>query len=141
MKKYDCSKVLDFKHEKDRMCKIIDDCDNCCFGHLIRPKDGELLCDWISVITEDEISALQKWSDEHPQRTRAEAFLERVPTCSRQNVILRNGKRVYKPAVCWRDVIDGACECKSCSDCWEQPYHGEFERKRRRRNENEHEED
>ena len=135
MKKYDCSKVLDFKHEKDRMCKIIDDCDNCCFGHLIRPKDGELLCDCFSDITENEISALQKWSDEHPQKTRAEAFLERVPT-----FCLADGNRLN---ICWSIAsgVEVDCVGVECKDCWNEPYKGEFERKRRRRNENEHEED
>lgn len=128
MKRYDCSKVLDFKHEKDRMCEMIDDCDNCCLGHVQRigEESGVLWCDCFSDITEDEIAALQKWSDEHPEKTRAEAFLERIPSCS-----LIKGR----PSECW-GFLTGSYHCvykkgNSCTDCWDEPYKGEFEKEKK----------
>ncbi|MGI5873523.1 MAG: hypothetical protein ACOX8R_02540 [Bacillota bacterium] len=126
MKRYDCTKIADFKHEKDRMCEmtVTDGCENCCFVHLIRLKDGVVRCDCLSDITEKEIDALQKWSDEHPEEARAEAFLERVPSCLKIN----NGI----PCVCWANVA-GITRClfensdHSCTECWNEPYNGEFE--------------
>lgn len=123
MKKYDCSKVLDFKHERMRMCEMTDGCDICCLGHLQRlgGETCELMCDCLSDITEDEIAALQKWSDEHPEKTRAEAFLERIPNCVKEN---------RRPNVCWLRLV-GRYDCDheyTCAECWNMPYNGEFEK-------------
>lgn len=59
MKKRDCSKILDYIHERDRMCQINKFCDNCPF-HVL------LSCD-VGIATQEAIDILQKWSDEHPQ--------------------------------------------------------------------------
>ena len=133
MKKYDCSKVLDFKHEKGRMCEMTDGCDNCCLGHVQKLREAlcELRCDWISAITENEIAALQKWSDEHPEKTRAEAFLERVPTYIRLSVTLSDGRKIDRPYFpCWGATIGrhDCCYKGSCNDCWGEPYNGEYEK-------------
>lgn len=64
MKKYDCSKILDYEHEQQRLCRSRENCyeldgDNC-------PLHG-LYCNVLPKITQVEIDILQKWSDEHPE--------------------------------------------------------------------------
>ena len=61
VKKYDCEKILDFKHEKQRMCVEHNFCKDCPMGAV------RASCDNISKITEDSIRILQKWSDENPE--------------------------------------------------------------------------
>ena len=59
MKKYDCSKTLDYAHEFKRMC-VGRSCrgDHCPFlGKSCSPDS----------ITDEHIQILQKWSDEHPE--------------------------------------------------------------------------
>lgn len=80
MKKYDCSKILDYTHEVQRFCKAhskrivyrnsepqIQGCDNC---PLI--KDAGYCSASIFNITQERINFVQKWSDEHPEKAREE---------------------------------------------------------------------
>lgn len=66
MKKYDCSKILDYGHEQRRLCRSREDCYD--------PEDGSdcplrgRYCSTLSKITQAEIDILQKWSDEHPEQ-------------------------------------------------------------------------
>lgn len=72
MKKYDCSRTLDYVHERDRMCRH-NKCDESC--PLVRRSDE---CN-PGAITQEHIDIVQRWSDEHPEPklTREEyAFLQ-----------------------------------------------------------------
>lgn len=75
MKKYDCSKTLDYKHELNRVCKMY---EQCYLGCPMRIQDNS--CVGISEITQESIDRLQKWSDENPEEPklsmRDRAFLE-----------------------------------------------------------------
>ena len=61
MKKYDCSKTLDYKHEINRACKMNEYCYHDC------PMWGKTGCIDISEVTQEDIDRLQRWSDEHPE--------------------------------------------------------------------------
>ena len=72
MKKYDCSKFLDLKHEKRRLCASYNTCsDGCPLKNYNCPIDA---------IGQEEIDILQKWSDENPEASKLTkkdiAFLE-----------------------------------------------------------------
>ena len=58
MKKYDCSKTLDYIHEQGRMCNDTR-CEGCPFRNIN--------CAFVSDITQEHIDIVQKWSDEHPE--------------------------------------------------------------------------
>lgn len=62
MNKYDCSKTLDYAHEHKRMCDFRSGttCEGCPLD------DKDLYCD-TDYITQKEIDAVQKWSNEHPE--------------------------------------------------------------------------
>lgn len=60
MSKYDCSKLLDFIHEMNRMCDEID-CHNCSLYELTN-------CGDMNNFTQKHIDAIQKWSDSHPEK-------------------------------------------------------------------------
>lgn len=60
-KRYDCSNTLDYGHELQRMCSSINDCWMCPI-HLHHDSG---VCK--SKISSESISAVQNWSDTHPE--------------------------------------------------------------------------
>lgn len=74
-KRYDCTKVVDFVHERRRMCDAHSrgcvDCplDKHC-GHIISYIDNVITLD--SNTTKLILSTVQKWSDAHPEKTEIE---------------------------------------------------------------------
>lgn len=67
MSKVDCSNVLNYIKEYNRMCggMICSDC-----------KLKDMHCSELDKITQEHINIVQKWSDEHPQITRREYFIK-----------------------------------------------------------------
>ena len=122
MKKYDCSKVLDYLHELKRLFDYNSShgdplsCNECPFDYLEECRT--------MAINQSMIDILQKWSDEHPEKTRAEAFLGIFPKYT---------KCFYYP--CFNKLIgkgwEPYCNNNNCIDCWDEPYNGEFEEARK----------
>ena len=127
--KYDCTKTLDYAHEERRLCdsKIKEklglrthDCKDCELNnHPCSLASGE--------VTQTEIDIVQKWSDEHPEKTRAEAFREIFP----------HMRTFYPQRICFKNLvgvdfsrIKMECAEIGCADCWKEPYNGEFEKAR-----------
>lgn len=67
IKKYDCSKTLDFTHERNRMCNTIRDCDKCPLNIYSSCTTDRLVDN-----TQNLIDEVQKWSDNNPEKTRPE---------------------------------------------------------------------
>lgn len=70
MSKYDCSKLLDFVHEMNRMCDEINDCRNCSLYELTN-------CGDMNNFTQKHIDAIQKWSDTHPEKSKKDEVNQR----------------------------------------------------------------
>lgn len=60
--KHNCSKTLDYAHEKKRMCDYYEICENGC------PLLGAKGCRTIDYITQEHIDIVQKWSNKHPEK-------------------------------------------------------------------------
>ena len=58
MSKYDCSKTLDYVHERQRLCEKMTLCNRCVLN------DAGGVC---SPPSEKEIRLLQEWSDKHSE--------------------------------------------------------------------------
>lgn len=74
----DCNRTIDFSREFKRMCGAQDECehcplnvclDDCCFGGIRSVRD-----------LKRAIKIVQKWSDEHPQKTYSQDFLKSFRT-------------------------------------------------------------
>lgn len=121
MSKYDCTKTLDYVHEKKRMCSSFKACFLGC------PLDGED-CVAVNCVRQYFIDTIQKWSDEHPEKTRKEAFFEMFPNAA--------GKGIDKgiPVICYQHLVNNDKDfCQDdykCRVCWNKPYNGEFEEAR-----------
>lgn len=123
----DCSKTENYFAEKRRMtkkdklgrCKLY--CGECLLNNKNNGTSENLLCGAFEAIyPEKAIEIVQKWSDEHPQRTYLSEFLKNYP-----NAELDHGV----PKVCLKKlgVVSGCAKTKkgdfyiSCHSCWKQP--------------------
>lgn len=105
--------ILLFAKEQRRMCKTFE--SNGCMGCEL----SDSICVFASNLTgtSDDMHILevvQKWHDEHPQKTYLMDFLEKYPNCNKGD----NGI----PDSC-RDNIYGTqsdCRCTSCEKCWHE---------------------
>ena len=99
-----------------RMCGYYENCDDC-------PRQGKV-CSNLALITDiTELEELEKdvekWSKEHPQKTRLQDFMEKYPDAAvhpdGQPVICcaRLGYREY----CGKVFGSDACFVQ-CKDCW-----------------------
>lgn len=83
--KINYSEIVSFLKEKGRMCLYYgDDCENCPIG--VDNNGAEELCrDFEYKYPEKTIEIVQKWSDEHPQKTYKDDFLEKFPDAPRND--------------------------------------------------------
>ena len=83
--KIDCSNLLNFKREHERMClSNTVSCTFCPFDKIAgncSPVDLML-----EDITKEMVEVLQKWSDEHQPKTLLEDFLEKYPNAKKRSV-------------------------------------------------------
>ena len=111
--------ALKFLEEFDRMCDYYKDkiCRGC-------PREGSPDCG-VDKMNEEEraklISDVEKWSKEHPQRTRLQDFQEKYPNVSMEP----DGT----PAICCIDLGYRKDNCdptkENCVDCWNMPVEGD----------------
>lgn len=110
--------AVEFIEERCRMCNYYHSC-NACPG-----KEGVGLCGLNVVsgtIAEEQAAIVEKWSKEHPRKTRQSEFLERYPEA---NVDKSTGVLVLCPAALKKEYRDdrGACNAYSiesgvCDNC------------------------
>lgn len=89
--------ALKFIEERNRMCdyyrggNALSGCAECpAFEHA---------CSSVRFVTEECIAAVERWSQEHPRKTRQDVFLENYPDAALDNGTLRVCPRnVYKSA-------------------------------------------
>ncbi len=121
----DCSKTKNYLSEQARMTKSSDvgvcriSCNHCPLSRF--NNDEEMLCTELELThPEKAIEIVQKWSDEHLQKTYLTELLEKYP-----NAELDHGV----PKVCLKKlgVVSGCAKTKkgdmyiSCYSCWSQP--------------------
>ena len=117
----DCTKTTNYLNEKLRITKIAKNgvcktkCSNC---PLWIDNNGEgLSCtSFETLYPEEAIKIIQRWSDEHPQRTYLSEFLEHYPNASLHD----DGTPHLCPSdLGWND--SRKCrEQSNCVECWNQ---------------------
>lgn len=118
----DCSKTKVFFEELDRMCKTVNkdgEVEDCVF---YKPNYG--CCGymhWLPDGVEKAVTVLQKWSDEHPKKTRQSEFLKMYP-----NAMLCEGEYLnIAPCHLDRNIRKGCLE--SCINCHREYWFAEVE--------------
>lgn len=122
MARIDCSDTVNFITEIDRMCHNTI-CGDDCPVHMQARKDGASCGYYLSKHPEYAVDIVQKWSDEHPQKTRLEDLLEKYPNVPRSG----DGTPHFSPSML------GYCrDCPECQNwnspgvpkCWNEPLDG-----------------
>lgn len=107
--------ALKFIEERNRMCVYYNakDADSGCVGCPA----SQMACSSVHYVTAEYIEAVEKWSQEHPRKTRQDVFLEQWPEAALDEY------GVLQPcpadiSAAYRDT-DGDCKIqgKRCKDC------------------------
>lgn len=110
----DAVKFLKEKYRMTKQCNIF--CKECPLGH---PNNGlNVDCTLLEAgYTVKAVEIVKKWSDEHPQKTYLQDFVEKFPNCVKDEEGL--------PASCRKFIYPlmsrKNCSGWSCSDCWNEP--------------------
>ena len=110
----DCNITANYFNEKRRMTKRCElGCSNCPLN-----KDKILSCITFQMLyPEKAIAIVQKWSDEHPQKTFLSEFLKHYP-----NVELNSkGFPEFCPCKLGYQIADEICSRNACNECWNLP--------------------
>lgn len=124
----DCSKTENYFAEKQRMtkkhkpnggryiCKL--NCTDCPLSSFNNGSSYMMSCSSFETLyPEKAIAIVQKWSNEHPQKTYLSEFLKNHP-----NALLNDdGTPTFCP---YRLGLMGADDCRkdgNCVKCWNQP--------------------
>lgn len=119
----DCSKIENYFAEKRRMTKKTEDgfcCEECTNCPLSSENNGNnISCRIFELYYPKEASKIvQKWSDEHPQKTYLSEFLKHYP-----NTKLRADGT--PESICLQHLgLISKDDCKrycNCVQCWNQP--------------------
>lgn len=121
----DCSKTENYFAEKRRVTKRTKSgiCKICCSECPLCSKNtgtSEILsCGVLEVYyPEKAISAIQKWSDEHPQRTYLSEFLKNYPNAQLRIDGIPKGVCPYYLGLM---SVDDCRKDHNCVECWNQP--------------------
>lgn len=99
--------AIKFIKERQRMCRFYGHADNC---YQCPAKDCE--CSTLEYMADDNrvVDIVEKWSEEHPAKTRQSVFLERYPNARRdcQDIL----------CICPAEIFgDTVCQPLLCSEC------------------------
>lgn len=116
----DCTKTENYFAERKRMTKLQKDgickinCTDCPLNNL---KNGTgVPCSIFETHhTKKAIEIVQKWSDEHPQKTYLSEFLKTYP-----NTLL-NDDGLPKDVCLYNLGLTDCRNDRNCVDCWNQP--------------------
>jgi hypothetical protein len=118
----DCTKTEQYFAEKQRMVKLQTgevceiSCEECPLSSM-NNGEGIVCSDFETCYPEKAIAIMQKWSDEHPQKTYLSELLK-----NHTNTLLNDDGT---PAFCpYRLGLMGADDCRkdgNCVKCWTQP--------------------
>lgn len=97
--------VIEFFSESRRMCRSSSDCTKC-------EHHGDK-CDNAIDRFEKTVAAVEKWSQEHPRKTRQDVFLEQWPNCMMgdDGIVGMCPRNVDKMCVC---NLRQSCRCTDC---------------------------
>lgn len=128
----DCSKTKNFIREKERLCQYYNDTD-CTFCVLDRNKEGLSCGELIVQQPQKAIEIVQKWSNEHPQKTLLTEFLERYPNAEMSsdgfpsNIVPCNLGLIERKDICKNRCLYYYDKGYPCQDCWNTPINEESE--------------
>lgn len=118
----DCSKTENYMYEKARMTKSVVNgvchirCTDCPLSRF--NNNEKIVCSELELFhSETAVQIVQRWSDEHPQRTYLTEFLKHYPNVSLGD----DGTPNFCPYRLGLMSIDDCRKDHNCVKCWNQP--------------------
>lgn len=118
----DCTKTEQYFAEKQRMVKLQTgevceiSCEECPLSSM-NNGEGIVCSDFETCYPEKAIAIMQKWSDEHPQKTYLTELLKNYPNAK----LGENGVPMNMcPSILGLQDLENCGEI-SCVECWNQP--------------------
>lgn len=103
--------AVEFLKERNRMCKSYDYCEECPIKNMFENSSLNSCDSWVRYHAELAVDIVEKWSVEHPAKTRQSKLLEMFP-----NAIIENGALVICPKALDKNVnCDNRIGCGSCA--------------------------
>ena len=103
--------AVKFIQERDRMCDSANDCEDC------PARDKPLMCKVSrksGCPASEQVEIVDKWSNEHPRKTRQSVFLEQHPNAR----VDTKGKLDIWPCYVEKNMQNVIyCNSLSCKDC------------------------
>lgn len=117
----DCSKTENYTHEKTRMTKSVVNgvchirCTDCPLSRF--NNNEKIVCSELELFhSETAVQIVQRWSDEHPQKTYLSEFLKNYPNAQLRIDGTPKGVCLYALGLINKDDCDN-----NCVKCWNQP--------------------
>ena len=116
--------IITFEKEWERMCKTYSLCSGCPIRNIMKKQEREYTCRQIFCkCPEEVVLIIEKWSTEHPAKTRQSEFLKMYP-----NVLFYNGQIDICPKKI-DTTLEGSINCNitACNECKRQFWMEEVE--------------
>lgn len=117
----DCSVTVNYLKEKVRMtekCKIY--CDNCPLSfHNNSEKVGCVILE--TEYPDKSVEIVQKWSNEHPQKTLIEDLKEKYPNYNHYEDDTTPTFCPYALGYEEYETVNKNCFANTCAECWNRP--------------------
>lgn len=121
----DCTKTENYLLEKARMTKRTKDglckikCSNCPLSNKNNGSKDMMSCESFETLyPEEAIKIIQRWSDEHPQKTYLTELLKAFPNAQLNNSGTPKGMCPHELGL--KDIDCGKTD-NACVKCWNQP--------------------
>lgn len=113
--------AVEFLKEKERMCSK---CNMCAVCPADKQNSGfDMECDGLEVEKPEELVAIvEKWSSEHPAKTRQSEIIKIIPDAT-----IRNGILITKPCEVNEKIKDRCKKYDYCRDCRKEYWLAEVE--------------
>lgn len=137
----DCSKTENFLKEQSRMCIKYRNYPNACRGCPLsswnnKNSKSDLItcCDILSKEPQKAIEIVQKWSNEHPQKTLLSEFLEHYPKTKLNSdgfpsdIVPCSLGLIKRKDICKNMCLYFYDNGHPCYDCWNIPIESEVKK-------------
>lgn len=107
--------AVEYLKNQGRMCREINNCDNCPLGKACDATDSYDCSDYETSYSEEAVAIVEQWAKEHPVKTYKDVLLEKFPKAKLDN----NGT----PKICKEPL--GGSKCRpdyDCKKCWNEEY-------------------
>lgn len=109
--------AVEFLKEYGRMCKMYDlNCSECPISELRRKYNSQICRITMIVHPEEAVDIVQKFAEEHQQKTMLQDFFEKHPNAPRKGL----GEPIPCISTLGYKTEDAKC-CESCFECWNRP--------------------